>query len=156
VEPAPAKTPSPKRTQDAPQSEFERRCQGASAERLARLADEARYAREFTDEAFALRLLRRRFAGTPPGALAAFALGRLEFDVHGNHRRAAEWFGTYLKEQPSGPLAREARGRLMEATLKAGELQRARALAQDYLEAYPGGPHAELARSLHGPGAPSP
>ena len=128
--------------------DFEQRCARATGEQLVLLADAAHYAGERDKEGYALRLLRQRFAGTQRGALAAFALGRLEFDVYGGYRKAAEWFGTYLKEQPTGPLVREARGRLIEATSKAGDVRRARELAQAYLREYPDGPHAELARSL--------
>jgi ferric-dicitrate binding protein FerR (iron transport regulator) len=128
--------------------DFEQRCAQATGEQLVLLADAAHYAGEHDQEGYALRLLRQRFAGTARGALAAFALGRLEFDVYGEYRKAAEWFGTYLKEQPAGPLVREARGRLIEATAKAGDARRARELAQAYLHEYPDGPHAELARSL--------
>ena len=114
------------------------------------LADAARHARRPEHEALALQSLRERFAGSPRAALAAFALGRLEFDRHRSYREAAEWFGTYLKEQPRGPLTREARGRVMEAVARAGDQERARELARAYLNDYPSGPHAELARGLRG------
>lgn len=127
---------------------FARRCATASAEQLVQWAEQARYAREFDREELALRALRRRFAGSPRAALAAFALGRLAFDVRGEHRKAARWFGSYVKEQPAGPLVREARGRLIEAALASGERERARSLARAYLEAHPDGPHAGLARTL--------
>jgi transmembrane sensor len=95
-----------------------------------------------------LLLIRRRHAGSSRAAVAAFGLGRLEFDKRHAYAKAAQWFGTYLKEEPSGSLAREARGRLMEATLAAGDRARARALADEYLSLHPTGPHAVLARSL--------
>lgn len=129
-------------------SGFETTCARAGADELALLADAARYAREPQDEGYALRLLRRRFSGTRRAALAAFALGRLEFDAHRAYDEAAEWFATYLKEQPGGPLTREARGRLMEATIANGNRDRARDIAVHYLRDYPSGPHAEIARSL--------
>ena len=136
-------------------SDFDAQCASATrAEQLAELADAAHYARDTDREAFAWRLLRRRFPGTSRAALAAFALGRLEFDVHGSFSKAAEWFGTYLKEQPSGALAREARGRLMEASLRAGDTAAARSLAASYLRDYPSGPHAALARSLTAAASP--
>jgi hypothetical protein len=127
---------------------FETECARADAQELAMLADAARHARRPEHEGHALQSLRRRFAGSPRAALAAFALGRLEFDRHQSYREAAEWFGTYLKEQPRGPLTREARGRVMEAVSRAGDAERARELARSYLNDYPSGPHAELARGL--------
>lgn len=129
-------------------SGFEAACARANADDLALLADAARYAREPADEAYALHLLRHRFSGTRRAALAAFALGRLEFDDHRAYDEARAWFSTYLKEQAKGPLTREARGRLMEATLGAGDREGARELAVHYLRDYPTGPHAELARGL--------
>ncbi|HMI91373.1 MAG TPA: FecR family protein [Polyangiales bacterium] len=139
--------PEPER---AAQRAFEQRCERANSEQLVQLAEAARFAGELEREELAWRLLRRRFAGTSRAALAAFALGRLAFDVRGEHRKAAEWFGTYLKEQPAGLLAREARGRLIEATVAAGDATRARALAQAYLREHPDGPHADLARRAAG------
>ena len=118
------------------------------AEDLALLAETARHVGEVSTEEDALLLIRRRFAGTARAALAAFALGRLEFDKRHAHEKAAQWFGIYLKEQPRGPLAREARGRLIEASLEAGDRDRARKLAAEYLASYPSGPHATLARGL--------
>jgi hypothetical protein len=121
-----------------------------AAEDLTLLAETARNVGEDSTEEDALLLIRRRFAGTARAALAAFALGRLEFDKRHAHEEAAQWFGIYLKEQPRGPLAREARGRLIEASLAAGERERARKLAAEYLSSYPSGPHATLARGLIG------
>ena len=121
---------------------FEVKCASAGVEELGALADAAHYARDQEREGYAWRLLRKRFPGTARAALAAFALGRLEFDAHGSYPKAAEWFGTYLKEQPGGALVREARGRLMEATLRAGDTRGARALGAAYLRDYPSGPHA--------------
>jgi hypothetical protein len=118
------------------------------AEDLALLAETARHVGEVSTEEDALLLIRRRFAGTARAALAAFALGRLEFDKRHAHEKAARWFGIYLKEQSRGPLAREARGRLIEASLEAGDGDRARELAAEYLAGYPSGPHAALARGL--------
>ncbi len=138
----------------APVVSFEDACARADAEELTELADSARRSGDFEREGHALRMLRRRFAGTERGALAAFALGRLEFDVYGEHRKAASWFATYVREQPAGALVREARGRLVEAKAVLGETVAAQRLAVAYLRDYPQGPHAELARSLTGEAAP--
>ena len=127
---------------------FERECQRASAEELSLLAKLARYGQDTEAEGLALRLLRERFRGTNRAAVAAFALGRLEFDNHGAYAEAAEWFRTYLKEQPRGDLSREAQGRLLEAVERVGDHAAARELATRYLHDFPQGPHAELARSL--------
>jgi hypothetical protein len=127
---------------------FENECERADADDLAMLAEIARYAGQRTHESAALLLMRRRFEGTPRAALAAFALGRLEFDGRHAHAKAAQWFGTYLKEQPDGALSREAHGRLIEATLAAGDRAGARVLALDYRRKHPNGPHTKLAQEL--------
>jgi ferric-dicitrate binding protein FerR (iron transport regulator) len=127
---------------------FAPECNRANAEELELLADLARYGRDAAGEGRALRLLRTRFAGTKRASLAAFALGKLEFDNHGAYAEAAEWFRVYLKERPKGELSREANGRLLEATLRSGRSAAARELAAQYLRDYPDGPHSELARNV--------
>src|SRR5262249_1699176 len=103
--PSRREAPAPRGAASQPEAravpgDFEVKCANAGAEDLAALADAAHFARDEDREAYAWRLLRRRFPGTPRAGLAAFALGRLEFDAHGSYAKAAEWFGTYLKEQP--------------------------------------------------------
>jgi ferric-dicitrate binding protein FerR (iron transport regulator) len=127
---------------------FERECARGSAEDVSLLAKVARYGQDTDLEASALRLLRERFRGTNRAAWAAFSLGRLEFDNHGAYAEAAEWFRTYLKEQPRGELAREAQGRLLESVERTGDHAGARELATRYLHDYPQGPHADLAHGL--------
>jgi len=124
---------------------FEAECERASADALALLADVARHAGAPKQAEHALHALRRRFPGTSDAALAAFALGRLEFDEYRAYPTAATWFKTYLSERPTGPMAREALGRLVEARYRAQDLAAAREAAARYLREYPAGPHAELA-----------
>jgi len=129
-------------------SGFAAECRRADAADLILLSDLARYGRDYDDSAAALRLLRQRFAGSRQAAQAAFALGKLEFDQDGSYAEAAGWFRTYLRERPGGALAREASGRLLEATVRSGDNAAARELAAAYLRDFPDGPHAALANSL--------
>jgi ferric-dicitrate binding protein FerR (iron transport regulator) len=129
-------------------SGFEREASRATARELVQLADSAQHAGALGRARRALQLLRQRFAGSEEAAFATFALGRLEFDGFGAHAQAARWFRTYLREQPQGPFAREALGRLMESLHRGGEAREARRLAQNYLRRYPSGPHAALASRL--------
>jgi hypothetical protein len=133
---------------------FEALCAKARADELVMLGDSARYAGNARKATFAFKLARSRFPRTGAAALSAFALGRLEFDSRGSYQKAAEWFRVYLSEQPSGALSREARGRLMEALNRSGDTRGARTLAEQYLKAYPSGPHAALAQRLQA--APEP
>lgn len=121
----------------------------AGAEEL--LADAARHAGAPSRAAEALRNVRSRFPGSRAAALAAFKLGRLEFDANGAHARAAEWFRTYLREEPGGPMTREALGRLLESLERSGQRGRAKEFALRYRREYPTGPHAELAARIAAP-----
>jgi hypothetical protein len=116
---------------------------GASAEDLMGLARAARLAGRHDISGSALLSCRRRFAGTPDAAMAAYLLGR-----NAAPAEAARWFSTYLNEQPDGALAREASGRLLEAHFGSGQREAARAHARAYLLRYPSGPHAEFANMV--------
>jgi TolA-binding protein len=116
---------------------------GGSAAELMSLARAARLANRSTIAAHALMRVRQRFARSRQAATAAFLLGR-----QAAPSAAAQWFNTYLREAPSGPLAREAAGRLVESYQRAGNFAQAQLAAQTYLRQYPSGPHAAFARSV--------
>ena len=116
---------------------------GGTAEDLMTLARAARFAGRGELATEALLRCRQRFPGDIRAATAAFLLGRGSPPV-----QAAQWFATYLNEQPGGPLAREAAARLMEAYYRAGNRRAAKEAAQKYLAGYPGGPHAALAQRI--------
>ncbi|MFT3925563.1 MAG: FecR domain-containing protein [Myxococcales bacterium] len=110
------------------------------------LADAARLARRPELAASAYLRVRARFAGSSEATRSAFALGRLAHDVQRDARAAAEWFTTYLREAPTGTLAQEALGRLLEVQIEAGHTRAAQDTAARYQSQYPQGPHAPLAR----------
>jgi hypothetical protein len=119
--------------------------EGGTAEDLMTLARAARFAGRGELATLALLRCRQRFPSDPRAATAAFLLGR-----GAPPAQAAQWFATYLKEQPGGPLAREAAGRLIEAYDRAGNRQAAKEAAQKYVAGYPGGPHAAFAQRILG------
>ncbi len=127
---------------------FESECEQASLEELKALGDAAYFSNNTAKAEFAYGAIRRRFAGSPQAAMAAYSLGRLDFDMRGAYSKAEQWFRTYLAESPNGALAREALGRLMEAQQRSGDVARARETATRYLSLYPAGPHAKLAQRL--------
>jgi TolA-binding protein len=127
---------------------FTQTCAGASPAELLLLGDGARLSGNSARAEEALLTLRRRYPGDTRRAAAAFALGKVAFDQRGAYEQAAAWFSTSLREQPGGPLAREAAGRLIEALRRADDSAGARRAARDYLDKYPEGPHADLARSV--------
>jgi transmembrane sensor len=119
--------------------------QTGSADDLIALARASRFSGRMDVAQQALTACRSRFSGSPQAAMSAFLLGR-----SASGSQAAQWFSTYLREQPGGALAREALGRLIEAYQAAGDHVSGRAAAERYLKSYPDGPHATLARqALH-------
>jgi TolA-binding protein len=149
--PAPiaAKATAPVASSSAP-PKVEKAEKAPSAADLLLEADAARYAGDFDRAAGTLETVRARFPGSDAAASAAFALGRIAFDVRHDLVAAGDWFDTYLRERPSGAYAREALGRALEARHRSGDATRAEQLAVRYLAAYPDGPHAKLARKLAG------
>lgn len=127
---------------------FEATCRSASASDLVLLGNTARFAGAAGRAEQAFRLVRSRFIGSPEASTAAFFLGRIAYDHRGDRRDAANWFQVYVREAPNGALAREAGGRLLEAERALGDRSAGRAAARAYLDKYPSGPHAGLAREM--------
>lgn len=127
---------------------FDGVCQSATRKELLLLADAARLFDRVPRALTALRILRTRFPASPEAATAAFTLGRIAFEQRHAYADAVHWFGSYLRERPSGPLMGDAVGRLMEARLRAGDRTGARADADRYLRRFPEGPYAAQARGI--------
>jgi transmembrane sensor len=99
----------------------------------------------------ATRFLSRVSDGFPRdkrAPLAAFTLGRVLLEDLGQPARAADAFRRAQQLSPRGPLASDALAREVEAAQRAGQTERARQVAQRYLEQYPDGPHAARLRKL--------
>ncbi len=126
------------------QEGFAGACAAASAQECVQLGDVARLSGH-PAEARRAYLDARRAGG---GAMAAYGLGLTTFDQERNYAQAAQWFRTYLRERPGGALRREALGRLMEALRRGGDQAGARTIAAKYLNEFPNGTHASLARRL--------
>jgi hypothetical protein len=117
-----------------------------SAAELTALADAARYTRRHDVARRALLRIRERFPDSPRSRDAAFFLGRLAEAASPSPRAALDWYEAYLREAGQGPYAGEALAR--EITLSAEvDPARARSAARRYLERFPHGTQAELARS---------
>lgn len=117
---------------------------------LERLAHSARMARAADAAQAALQALLRRFPGDPRASTATFLLGRVALDLLNDRVAAARWFAAYVQREPAGPLAAEARGRLVQLRHESGDLAGARAAAEDYLQHHPDGSRANLARTILG------
>jgi transmembrane sensor len=127
---------------------FQSVCDSATPAELLLLGDAARVAGRADRASEALFTLRRRYPHDPRRAAAAFALGKVAFDQRHAYAQAAAWFSTCVREQPSGPLVREAWGRQVEALRNSGDGAGAQRAAREYLARYPDGPHADIARSV--------
>ena len=114
---------------------------------LVQLADAARYAGKGDEAQKALMAIRDRFGETKRAKLAAFLLGRVALELNDNPHEGIKWLNTYLKEDPNGPLAEEALGRLIIAYMKSGQKKKASDCAESYLESYANGAFAEIAKT---------
>jgi len=132
----------------AERADFARVCRIATAQELLALADAGRFSGRSDRASVALRSLRRRFPGSLDAGTAAFTMGRILFERGGAFSEAADWFETYLREQPNGALMGDAFGRLMEARLRSGDSGGARDSAGQYLRRFPQGPYAAEARGI--------
>jgi hypothetical protein len=117
-----------------------------SASQLLVVGDAARLCADAPAAIAVYQRLRQRFPASAAAATAAFGLGQIAFDLQGAHREAARWFSAYLAEAETGPLAREALGRLLEALVRSSQHAAACRVGQRYLARYPRGPHARRAR----------
>ena len=117
-------------------------------EDLAALADAARYRRHDDVARRALLAQRRRFAGSPRAADAAFFLGRLDENGGRGHGPALAWYERYLDEAPRGSYVAEALGRKMIAVEELHGAGAARNVAEQYIRRFPHGSYAGAAHAL--------
>jgi hypothetical protein len=129
------------------QSGFDQALGSAGASDLLVLADVARFAGQPQRAKQALLELRKRFGAS---GQSSFLLGRLAADQLGASGEAVGWFETYLREEPNGPLAEQALGRILDLQRR-GSPELAKGTAERYLARYPNGAYAALARSLLDP-----
>jgi transmembrane sensor len=127
---------------------FEAECAVSGPAELLMLGDTARLSGHGGHAIHAYTLLRRRFPASEAASQAAFHLGRLASRAEDDAPNAARWFEVYLQEQPGGPLAEAALGRMLEIEVRRKNTARARQLAKTYLERYPLGAHADAAREI--------
>jgi transmembrane sensor len=111
-------------------------------------ADVARLSRHPAQAVAPLRKLMDRYPSDTRAPLAAFTLARILLDDLGRPNEAAEVFSKARKAWPGGPLAVDALAREVEARSRAGQMDRARELASQYLDRYPKGRHAANMRKI--------
>ncbi len=116
---------------------------------LSDLAEAARLGGDSDLAVRALTALLRRFAGTAEAREARFLLGRVQA-LRGDRTAAIAAFEGYLAGRATR-YENEALGQLMELYSARGDRERAREIAQRYLERAPKGPYHLLAQSLISP-----
>jgi transmembrane sensor len=122
----------------------------ASAVDLLALGDAARHVGRYDLATILYKKVRRRFPKTAHASGAAFVLGKIAFDKRRAFAEASRWFRACLADARTGVLEGEALERLMESLHMSGDFGGARSVAETYLERFPKGPHASLARRLAG------
>jgi ferric-dicitrate binding protein FerR (iron transport regulator) len=117
---------------------------------LSALANAARYQRRTELARQALFAERGRFPGSREAREAAFYLGGLseEDSDPSGLADALSWYDVYLGEERRGVYAMQALGRKMTVVQRLRGPAAARPIALGYLEQYPDGPYAELARTI--------
>jgi transmembrane sensor len=122
----------------------------SSAEKAGELllaADNARLAGHPAQGAEFLRELLREHADDRRAPLAAFTLGRMLLMELRQPNEAAAAFAESRRLSPRGTFAEDAMAREIEALRSAGRTAEARALAREYLHAYPNGRRAAAMRA---------
>jgi len=104
-------------------------------------ADTMRYAGRPEKAAVYLDRLLTKHGKDARAPVAAFTRGKVLMSMKGrkNAREAARMFALVATLDPRGSLAEDALAREVEAWHRAGDAERARSRAQDYLDAYPNG-----------------
>jgi TolA-binding protein len=120
---------------------------GRGASDLRSLASAARYTGHTALAVRTWSTLRQRFGGHDAGRQAAFFLGRT-YDEQGQSALALRSLNDYLRETPSGVYAAEALGRRMALVQRLEGGEAARAVAREYLNRFPKGSYAQMARGL--------
>jgi len=145
-DPAPMPSARPHETKrSAPREES-----GETAEGLLAEADAERAAGHVEQGAAILRRLLRDHAHDARAPLAAFTLGRLLLVELDRPREAATAFAQVRALASRGPFAEDALAREVEAWKRAGDADKVRARAQEYLKNYPSGRRANTVRILSG------
>jgi transmembrane sensor len=109
-------------------------------------ADVSRLSHHPAEAVAPLQQVLARHASDPRAPLAAFTLGRVLLEELGRPGEAGDAFARARVLAPKGPLADDALAREVEARSRAGDMGKARTLAEEYLRKLPDGPRARLVR----------
>ena len=113
-------------------------------------ADVARLSGHPNDAVPPLERVINEYSADPRASLAAFTLGRVLLTQLGEPRKAALTFGRARTLAPQSSLAEDALAREVEAWSTAGDPERARECAEQYVEKYPRGWRIHAVRRFGG------
>jgi hypothetical protein len=133
--------------QDAKRKGIENVLERGRLRDLVALSDAARYVGE---RQVATKALEAQIAKAPEsrhGKDAMFLLGRLAEDQR-DLRKALTWYDNYIERVADGRFSENAHGRRMVLLERLGDLVEARKASNLYLERFPGGSHAPIARRI--------
>lgn len=116
-----------------------------SASDLRALADASRYTGRLDTAEAALRELYTRFPGQ--ASTATYLLGAVD-EARGRSESALRWYTEYLARVSSGGVVAEAKAARMRMLVATGGKAAAERAAREYLDSYPKGPAAGLARKV--------
>ena len=119
-----------------------------TAEQLLAAADGERLSGHPAQGAAILQRLLREHGRDARAPLAAFTLGRLLLMELDRPREAAAAFAQVRALAPGGDFAEDALAREIEAWRRAGDGDRARARAEEYLRIYPRGRRVDAVKRL--------
>jgi TolA-binding protein len=109
------------------------------APNLLESADEQRRRGDVRGAIQTLKLAVAGGAEPPRRAIAAFTLGKLLLDSTGQPGEAERAFRTCLRLSPPSSVAEDSLARLVEAQVRSGKVEGARATARQYEQRYPNG-----------------
>jgi transmembrane sensor len=126
---------------------FRRESRRLGVDDLLALADVARLSGHPAEAVLPLQRILSDFARDAQAPLAAFALGRLELDGLGHPQAAVSAFGRALALGIPSSLREDARARLVEADVRAGDTEAARRAGAAYLAEFPKGRHVHAVQT---------
>jgi transmembrane sensor len=119
-------------------------------EELLMAADAARLSGHPSQAVPFLERVLTQFKRDARAPVAAFNLGTILMSSLGNPAKAAQRFAEYRQLAPNGSLGEDALAREVQAWSLAGQSDRARERAQEYLRLYPHGQRSTLVRKFGG------
>jgi len=142
AEAEPAAEPSPPSIAKPAESSPVHAARGESAREIFERAQRARASGRTAESAAAFRELRARYPNDPRAALAAFELGRLELEMHGDPKQASKALEEAARSAPEGSALREdAEARRIDALDAAGDVPACLTAQRAYVARYPNSVH---------------